>query len=80
MTVADNLVFLYPNSAEGSRSDVDAVGQRPRATFIVSITLSIAKGIPPPPPIEKMTVELRGLETLGVSSNSILRYLLKDER
>lgn len=72
MNVADNLVFLYPNSAEGG-ADMDAHGRRPLAAFIVSITLSIAEGIPRPPPIESLTVQLKGLETLGVSPKATTR-------
>lgn len=67
INVADNLLFIYPNAAD-DREDIEAVGSRPRATFIVTITLSIADDIPAPPPIESLTVQLKGLESLGVST------------
>jgi hypothetical protein len=65
MTVADNLVFLYPNA--GVESDEAAHAPRTRPTFIVSITLSIPLGAAKPAPIKSLVVQLTGSESLGVS-------------
>jgi hypothetical protein len=76
INVADNLLFIYPNAAEDTE-DIDAIGHRPRATFIVTITITIAEDIPPPPPIESLTVQLKGLESLGVSISSRRKIRLR---
>lgn len=65
--MADNLLFLYPNAPPSSNGDEGTMAQRPRAIFIVETLLKIPEGVQVPPAIESLTVQLRGLETLGVS-------------
>jgi hypothetical protein len=72
MKIADLLVFLYPNSGPGNTySDSEAGEHRPRATFIVEVTVSIAEGSLPPPPIRSLTVQLEGLESMKVGISAL---------
>jgi len=64
ISVADNLVFLYPNAGTDGE---ETAAPRTKPHFIVSITLSIPTEAPKPSPIESLTVQLKGSESLGVS-------------